>query len=254
MNELEVHYRGERLTSPYVTAIELTNIGKSAIPSVSFDRGRGAGLELAVPILEVLAVEHKPLSAPKPAISADGTKLILEPELIVRSETITFSVLTEGAVENIDLTFNPLGDVDIKIRDRVVWQKQRNRQYALIAACIAVIGLATGAFVSLHLAPPEAISMGPTTAERAYKSGVPTFAEYSNKSEPGAIIRFEQEVEVSCKVYDPSLPSIDLGGYWYRIASAPWDNSYYAPAGLFWNGRLTRHYDPRVPNCFKHKE
>jgi hypothetical protein len=252
MNELEVSYQGERLTDPYVTAIELTNIGKSAIPSVSFDRGRGVELNLNVQILKVLAIEQRPLSAPKPSILADGTKFILEPELIARSETITVSVLTEGSVENINLIFNPFGEVEIKIRDRVVWQRQRNRQYALITAACTAVGVAIAAFVSPYIATPQAISTGPTTAEKAYKAGVPTFAEYSSASEPGPIIAFGQEVEVSCKVYALSLPSINPGGYWYRIASAPWDNSYYAPASTFWNGRLTRHYDPRVPNCFRH--
>jgi len=100
-------------------------------------------------------------------------------------------------------------------------------------------------------------AMAPATTypEEAYnRHGVPTFENYSSVSGPGPDLGFTQVVQVSCKVYDPSIPSVSPDGYWYRIASAPWDNRYYAAANTFLNGLLpsnpnTNYYDPRVPNC-----
>jgi hypothetical protein len=91
--------------------------------------------------------------------------------------------------------------------------------------------------------------------EEAYnRHGVPTFADYGNASAPGPSISFGQSVQVSCKIYDPSIPSARPGGYWYRIASSPWNNSYYAIANTFLNGDppdgpYTHPYDPTVPDC-----
>jgi hypothetical protein len=91
--------------------------------------------------------------------------------------------------------------------------------------------------------------------EEAYnKNGVPTFEDYSNASGQGPDIAFTQIVQITCKIYDPSIPSVTPAGYWYLIASAPWDNNYYAAANTFLNGLSpsdpnTNYYDPRVPNC-----
>jgi hypothetical protein len=64
----------------------------------------------------------------------------------------------------------------------------------------------------------------------------------------GAIVR------ASCKVYAPSIPSVSPDGYWYRLASAPWNNEYYSPANSYLNGdtpgkRLTHNTDFNVPDC-----
>jgi hypothetical protein len=93
------------------------------------------------------------------------------------------------------------------------------------------------------------------TAEEAYnRNGVPTFANYRNASKPGPVIPFGQVVQVACKLYDPSIPSTSPGGYWYRVDSSPWADSYYAVANTFLNGDppdgpYTHYYDPAVPNC-----
>ena len=83
---------------------------------------------------------------------------------------------------------------------------------------------------------------------------MPTFGDYQNASGPGDAIAFGEDVQVPCKVYDPSIPSANPGGYWYRIASPPWDNAYYAVANTFLNGDppggpYARNYDPAVPDC-----
>ena len=61
-------------------------------------------------------------------------------------------------------------------------------------------------------------------------------------------------MQVSCKVYDPTIASVNPDGYWYRIASNPWDNNYYAPANTFLNGDppngpYTHNTDFAVPDC-----
>jgi hypothetical protein len=55
-------------------------------------------------------------------------------------------------------------------------------------------------------------------------------------------------------VFDPSIPSVKPDGYWYKIASAPWSNAFYAPANNFlngdpFNGPYSRNTDWGVPDC-----
>ncbi|MFL5627212.1 MAG: hypothetical protein ACJ788_16655 [Ktedonobacteraceae bacterium] len=95
---------------------------------------------------------------------------------------------------------------------------------------------------------------GKAYAEQEGSLGAPTFASpYSGKEGPK--IPAGVWVQVSCKVYAPTIPSASPDGYWYRIASSPWNNVYYAIANTFLNGDVlghppyTHNTDPRVPNC-----
>ena len=65
---------------------------------------------------------------------------------------------------------------------------------------------------------------------------VNTFTNYHNASGMGPPIAAGQWVEVSCRVYDPTITSVNPDGYWYRIASSPWNNASYSPANTFMNG------------------
>jgi hypothetical protein len=70
----------------------------------------------------------------------------------------------------------------------------------------------------------------------------------------GQPIAAGQWVQVSCKVYDPTIASVNPDGYWYRIASAPWNNACYSPANTFMNGDpyggpYTHNTDFSVANC-----
>ena len=83
---------------------------------------------------------------------------------------------------------------------------------------------------------------------------VNTFLNYHNASGTGTPIAAGQWIEVSCKVYDPYIASVNPDGYWYRIASSPWNNAYYSPANTFMNGDpyggpYTHNTDFAVPNC-----
>lgn len=83
---------------------------------------------------------------------------------------------------------------------------------------------------------------------------VNTFTNYHNASGMGPAIAAGAWVQVSCKVYDPTIGSVNPDGYWYRIASSPWNNAYYSPANTFMNGDpyggpYTHNTDFAVPNC-----
>jgi hypothetical protein len=83
---------------------------------------------------------------------------------------------------------------------------------------------------------------------------VNTFTNYHNASGMGPPIAAGQWIEVSCRVYDPTIVSVNPDGYWYRIASSPWNNAYYSPANTFMNGDpyggpYTHNTDLSVPVC-----
>ncbi|HZC04419.1 MAG TPA: hypothetical protein VE338_02165 [Ktedonobacterales bacterium] len=84
--------------------------------------------------------------------------------------------------------------------------------------------------------------------------GANTFMNPYNASGMGVKIGAGAWVQVSCKVYAPAIASANPDGYWYRIASSPWNNVYYAAANTFmngdpWNGPYTHNTDFNVPNC-----
>ncbi|MFJ9909611.1 hypothetical protein ACIRVK_43545 [Streptomyces sp. NPDC101152] len=99
-------------------------------------------------------------------------------------------------------------------------------------------------------APPASTVHG----EQEGSHGVNTFTNYHNASGMGPRIAAGQWVDVTCKVYDPTIPSVTPGGYWYRITSSPWSGAYYSPANTFmngdsWGGPYTHDTDFAVPDC-----
>jgi len=116
-------------------------------------------------------------------------------------------------------------------------------------------GVSTGAPPPPQPAPAPAPSPPPTWSEQETPNHpVNTFTDYHNASGLGAPIAAGQWVQVSCKVYDPTIASVNPDGYWYRIASAPWNSAYYSPANTFMNGDpyggpYTHNTDFAVPNC-----
>jgi murein DD-endopeptidase MepM/ murein hydrolase activator NlpD len=94
-----------------------------------------------------------------------------------------------------------------------------------------------------------------TRGEQQGSLGANTFTNPYNASGMGPRIAPMQWVDVSCKVHAPQIQSANPDGYWYRIASPPWNNAYYAVANTFWNGDIpgqrpyTHNTDWAVPNC-----
>jgi hypothetical protein len=82
-----------------------------------------------------------------------------------------------------------------------------------------------------------------------------THAEYkSGGGAEGSVIDAGQTVEVRCRVEGLAVEDGDV--WWYRIASVPWSDQYYASADAFYNngqtsGSLigTPPYDPAVGEC-----
>jgi hypothetical protein len=76
----------------------------------------------------------------------------------------------------------------------------------------------------------------PTTwSEQAGSLGANTFL-HTDATGPGIRIMPWTTVEVTCRVLDTTIDSVSPDGYWYRIASSPWNGQYYAPANSFMNG------------------
>jgi hypothetical protein len=102
--------------------------------------------------------------------------------------------------------------------------------------------------------PPISVPKGPTHAEvEAHRNGgVATWNDPRQPGQNGQAIPFMETVQVSCKVYSPVFGSVK---WWYRIASSPWDNAWWAPANTFLNGDPLEgpyphyEYDPAVPDC-----
>jgi hypothetical protein len=103
-------------------------------------------------------------------------------------------------------------------------------------------------------APPSPPPVQKTYAEQEGHYGANTFTDPYNASGMGTKIPAAAWVQVLCKVYAPAIPSANPDGYWYRIASSPWNNIYYAVANTFmngdpWGGPYTHNTDFNVPNC-----
>jgi hypothetical protein len=102
-------------------------------------------------------------------------------------------------------------------------------------------------------APPPVY--GQRFEEVAGEGGASTYANPHTLSETGKSVEPGQRVKVICRVYAPEPPSVNPDGYWYRIASSPWNGQYYAPANSFWNGDVpgelpyTHNTDKHVPTC-----
>ena len=93
-----------------------------------------------------------------------------------------------------------------------------------------------------------------TWQEQQGHHGVHTFSTVHNASGAGPDIAPAQTVAVSCKVLDGTISSVNPDGYWYRIASSPWNDGYYAPANTFmngdpWTGPYAHNTDIGVPDC-----
>jgi hypothetical protein len=83
--------------------------------------------------------------------------------------------------------------------------------------------------------------------------GAPTFSDPTAGAGEGPRVESNATVEVSCKLFDLEIASIEPDGYWYRLHSAPYNDMFYAAANTFWNGAASGgeviNTDLRVPVC-----
>lgn len=114
---------------------------------------------------------------------------------------------------------------------------------AILAAAAALLAPVSGS-----------ASAASAYAEQEGHYGANTFTDYHNASGLGSRVAAAQWVQVSCKVYDPFIASVNPDGYWYRLSSSPWNGQYYAAANTFmngdpWSGPYTHNTDFNVPDC-----
>jgi hypothetical protein len=92
-------------------------------------------------------------------------------------------------------------------------------------------------------------------SEQEGSHGANAFTDYHNASGMSPTpVPAAAWVLVTCKVYDPTIVSVNPDGYWYRIHSSPWNDIYYAAANTFmngdpWGGPYTHNTDFAVPDC-----
>jgi hypothetical protein len=106
--------------------------------------------------------------------------------------------------------------------------------------------------VSLTIGPPPD-GIG-TITEQQGSFGAPTFSDPFDPAVTGWTVPAWAYVEISCKIYAPTMASVTPDGYWYRIASSPWKNEWYAVANTFWNGDVPgepaeHHTNFDIPDC-----
>jgi NlpC/P60 family protein len=103
--------------------------------------------------------------------------------------------------------------------------------------------------------PPTSTPTQPSPYPETVGGDTHTWTDYANAGgTEGPLITSNATVQVACKVSGFRVADGDT--WWYRIASSPWSNSYYASSDAFYNngqtsGSLngTPFYDPDVPNC-----
>lgn len=147
--EIKLLYGERALENPYVTVVEILNVGKSHIRSEDFDKQRDLVFESNVPVIKVLATEYKPSSAPTPKVIADEDKISLEPELINKDELIASSLLTEGRLEELKVVLKPFGDVGIEVIDREAQTRRRSRRMNVVLTATIVAALGGSALVGV---------------------------------------------------------------------------------------------------------
>jgi hypothetical protein len=127
----------------------------------------------------------------------------------------------------------------------------RRRAHPTRLTAVSIVVTVALSFGGLMTATPAGAA---SYSEQQGHHGANTFTDYHNASGMGPRVDAAQWVDVSCKVHDPYIQSVNPDGYWYRIASAPWSNQYYAAANTFmngdpWNGPYTHNTDWNVPDC-----
>jgi hypothetical protein len=94
---------------------------------------------------------------------------------------------------------------------------------------------------------------GTAHAEQAGSLGAQTFEDPRTLSGRGPAIPPHTDLEVRCRYYAPSVPSVSPDGFWYLIETKQW-NGLWTPANSFMNGDVPpgpyiHNTDFAVPVC-----
>lgn len=124
------------------------------------------------------------------------------------------------------------------------------------ATTIATPGGSTGTTTTTVVGPANrSVTPTPATFPETTGGETHTWTNYSNAGgSPGEVMAAGTTIQISCKVQGFKVP--DGNTWWYRIASSPWNNTFYASADAFYNNgqtsgplRDTPFVDPLVPDC-----
>ncbi|MFD4621841.1 hypothetical protein [Streptomyces sp. NPDC058475] len=99
------------LTDPRIVDIELRNLDKADIASPMFDNSDPIVFDLDADIVDILETDVQPVTAPMPSWSYSGKQIKIAPSLLKTGQIVTFSVLVDGAADDLKATF-PLSGVD----------------------------------------------------------------------------------------------------------------------------------------------
>lgn len=84
---------------------------------------------------------------------------------------------------------------------------------------------------------PTCISGGKTFTQQAGAGNLkPTYRDPRAFKGKGPSVQPGQQVEVVCRFHDPHAPASVQPGWWYLIASPPWNRQYYTVANSYLNG------------------
>jgi hypothetical protein len=209
-DELQIKYNGASITGdPYVTAIELANLGKTHIGSGDFDGQRSLKFSLDTRIIKLLSTEHSPSSAPAPVISADGTTLSLMPELITKGEIIKVAVLTDGRPTEARVDFKPFGDVAVDTGDREVLESKRARTLQITGITMTVL-IAVMLIVNVILAISALNQANNNTSNLARVDGCVRLAHDTLDTLSTLLILYGQATEIQ---KEPSASSSQISSY-----------------------------------------
>ena len=118
---------------------------------------------------------------------------------------------------------------------------------ALVVVLVAVIGItlvidrqvdaahAAAAARSAAGVPLPSTGDGTSRTELTGSIGAKTFADPRTLTAGGGAIPANTEIQVRCRYYAPSVPSVTPDGFWYLIESDQW-NGLWTPANSFMNG------------------
>ncbi|MGY1805872.1 hypothetical protein ACI8AF_00715 [Blastococcus sp. SYSU D00669] len=114
-------------------------------------------------------------------------------------------------------------------------------------------GYPTAAATELIDLPLPSTGDGTLHTELSGSIGANAFADPRTLAGGGPEISPNTEIQVRCRYYAPSVPSVSPDDVWYLIESAEW-NGLWAPANSFTNGDVpggpyTDNTDLAVPAC-----
>ncbi|MFM9634517.1 hypothetical protein ACKI10_44055 [Streptomyces galilaeus] len=137
---LTVAHGGNTLTHPRIVDIRLRNQGTKPITQASFHADMPIQVDLDAAIIDVLSVKSVPSTAIAPRYYLTEGQLMIEPSLLKPNQTVVFSMLVDGAADNLKFQ-SPLADVDVVEEQTYGYEdviRSYRRTHARMKNCVCV--------------------------------------------------------------------------------------------------------------------